>query len=37
MGNRVSTNHRVRFKALELDLQTRELYRDGTRLRGAAD
>jgi Tol biopolymer transport system component/DNA-binding winged helix-turn-helix (wHTH) protein len=33
MENAVGTNQRVRFKAFELDLHTRELYRNGTRLR----
>ena len=33
MENAVGTNHRVRFKAFELDLHTRELYRNGIRLR----
>jgi DNA-binding winged helix-turn-helix (wHTH) protein/Tol biopolymer transport system component len=33
MENAVGTNHRVCFKAFELDLHTRELYRHGIRLR----
>ena len=33
MENAVGTNHRVRFKVFELDLHTRELYRNGIRLR----
>jgi len=33
MENAVGTNHRVCFKAFELDLDTRELYRNGIRLR----
>jgi Tol biopolymer transport system component/DNA-binding winged helix-turn-helix (wHTH) protein len=33
MESAVGTNHRVRFQSFELDLHTRELYRNGTRLR----
>ena len=33
MENAVGTNHRVRFRAFELDTHTRELYRNGIRLR----
>jgi DNA-binding winged helix-turn-helix (wHTH) protein len=31
--NAIGTNHRVRFKGFELDLYTRELFRNGIRLR----
>jgi Tol biopolymer transport system component/DNA-binding winged helix-turn-helix (wHTH) protein len=33
MAIAAGTNHRVRFKAFELDLRTRELFRNGVRLR----
>lgn len=33
MEEKVGTNHRVRFKEFELDPHTRELYRNGIRLR----
>ena len=33
MANAVGTNHRVHFKSFELDLHTRELYRNGIRLK----
>jgi Tol biopolymer transport system component/DNA-binding winged helix-turn-helix (wHTH) protein len=33
MGTAAGTNHRVRFRAFELDLRTRELFKNGTRVR----